>query len=297
MGPSGHRWGSSSGYEDKRADWSNKEDGGNDCATDGDTTKTRTIFRGQGKKRKLRRKRKRKRKRKKEKGKRKKEKGKRKKEKGRGRDVPREKFINITEKDLWALQRVLDSRKSSELHVQEEFGKEQQSVRFKSENCGGNGRSGRSVQDVERTRGTLWRRSPLKATCCLPQKRTQLTRWRRPSSTRTPLWKCWKIVAKGWMAPSFREFSNCRALHAAAWVDVQEASQRHSELKRKQKDAHERTFHHGESLLRTTKDHVKAEEVLNNSLGCLGVLVKDTAGNIHALTCGVPDRVSNETKS
>ena len=31
---------------------------------------------------------------------------------------------------------------------------------------------------------------------------------------------------------AFREFSNCRVLHEAAWVDVQEASRRLSEQKR-----------------------------------------------------------------
>ena len=71
---------------------------------------------------------------------------------------------------------------------------------------------------------------------------------------------------------AFREFSNCRALHKAPWVDVQEASRRHSVLKRKAEDAHE------------TWDHVKAEEVLNDSLGCLGTLVKDTAGR-HSRAC------------
>ena len=39
-----------------------------------------------------------------------------------------------------------------------------------------------------------------------------------------------------------------------------------------------------------------AEEVLNNSLGCLGELVRDTASATHALSRGVPDRDSNETK-
>ena len=39
-----------------------------------------------------------------------------------------------------------------------------------------------------------------------------------------------------------------------------------------------------------------AEEALNNSLGCLGALVWDTAGATHALTCRVPDRESNEAK-
>ena len=37
-------------------------------------------------------------------------------------------------------------------------------------------------------------------------------------------------------------------------------------------------------------------EVLDNGVGCLGTLVKDTAGATHALTCGVLDRESNETK-
>ena len=45
-----------------------------------------------------------------------------------------------------------------------------------------------------------------------------------------------------------------------------------------------------------TSDHVKAEVVLINGVGCLGTLVKDTAGRIHALACGVPDRELNETK-
>ena len=35
------------------------------------------------------------------------------------------------------------------------------------------------------------------------------------------------------MHSAFRECSNCRALHEAAWFDVKEASRRHSELKRK----------------------------------------------------------------
>ena len=37
-------------------------------------------------------------------------------------------------------------------------------------------------------------------------------------------------------------------------------------------------------------------EVFSNSLGCLGTLVKDTAGATHALAYGVPDRELNETK-
>ena len=41
---------------------------------------------------------------------------------------------------------------------------------------------------------------------------------------------------------------------------------------------------------------MKAEEVLNNSVGSLSTFVKDTAGATHALTCGVLDRESNETR-
>ena len=44
-----------------------------------------------------------------------------------------------------------------------------------------------------------------------------------------------------------------------------------------------------------TKDHMLAED-LNKRLGCLGDLVKDTAGATHALTCGVPDRESNDVR-
>ena len=35
------------------------------------------------------------------------------------------------------------------------------------------------------------------------------------------------------MDSAYREFSNCQALHEAAWFDVKEAGRRHSELKRK----------------------------------------------------------------
>ena len=47
---------------------------------------------------------------------------------------------------------------------------------------------------------------------------------------------------------------------------------------------------------RATEDLVSAEEELNDSLGRLGQLVTDTAGASHALSCGVPDRGSNEAK-
>ena len=97
------------------------------------------------------------------------------------------------------------------------------------------------------------------------------------------------------MDSAFREISNCRALHEAAWFDVKEAGRRHSELK-KNEEAHTRTFLQRESSRRATSDHVKAEGVLNNGVGCLGTLVRETANVTHAHACGVPDRESNETK-
>ena len=95
---------------------------------------------------------------------------------------------------------------------------------------------------------------------------------------------------------AYKEFSNCRALLAAAWFDAKEAGRRHSELKRQVEEAHTRTFLQRDCIRRATSDHVKAEEVLNNSVECPGTLVRETANATPALTCGVPDRESNEAK-
>ena len=80
---------------------------------------------------------------------------------------------------------------------------------------------------------------------------------------------------------AFREVSNCRALHDVTWVDLKRACQWTAELKRKADDAHERTR--------------SSEAAINLSLGCIGWFVKETANATHSLTCGVPDRESNET--
>ena len=86
------------------------------------------------------------------------------------------------------------------------------------------------------------------------------------------------------MDSASREFSNCRALLEAAWFDVKEAGRRHSELKRKAEEGHTRTFLKRESIRRATSDHVKAEEGLNNGVGCLGTLVKVTRFRVASLT-------------
>ena len=97
------RGASSSGYEDKRADWGNTGDRGNDYATEGDTDKNKDKDDASrtGKEKEAK------------KGMEKEKEKEQEKEKERGRDRSREKFINITKEDLWALHRVLDSRKST----------------------------------------------------------------------------------------------------------------------------------------------------------------------------------------
>ena len=68
------------------------------------------------------------------------------------------------------------------------------------------------------------------------------------------------------------------------------------DLKRKAYDAHDMTCSHRDWCRRATKELTKAEEALNDNLGCFGDLVKDTASSTYALSCGVPDRDNNETK-
>ena len=86
-----------------------------------------------------------------------------------------------------------------------------------------------------------------------------------------------------------KELNNCRALHGAACRDLEDVGTKTVEFKRKADDADHRNRSHKERCRRARKDQMMAEEVLNNSLGCLGCLVKYTAGATHALTSGVPD--------
>ena len=67
-------------------------------------------------------------------------------------------------------------------------------------------------------------------------------------------------------------------------------------MKRKADDADDRISFHRDQCRRATKELVSAEEELNDSLGRLGQLIKDTAGATHALSCGVGDRESNEVR-
>ena len=80
-----------------------------------------------------------------------------------------------------------------------------------------------------------------------------------------------------------------QALHEVTCVDLKNACPRTAELRRKATDAHERTRSHRERCRRATKEHTKSEAAINHN-------VKETANATHSLTCGVPDRESNETK-
>ena len=88
------------------------------------------------------------------------------------------------------------------------------------------------------------------------------------------------------------KLKDCRDLHDTVCRGVEDVSKRTIELKRKADHGHDKTRSHRERCRRATEDHMMAEEVHNNSLGCLGDLVKDTASATHALSCGVPDRDS-----
>ena len=103
---------------------------------------------------------------------------------------------------------------------------------------------------------------------------------------------CWANFLNG----AFREVNKCRVLHVETGADLKKACQGTAELKRKGTDVHVKTRSHRERCRRATKDHTRSEAAVNHSLGCLGWYVNETAAATHALTCGVPDRESNEIK-
>ena len=53
---------------------------------------------------------------------------------------------------------------------------------------------------------------------------------------------------------------------------------------------------HRERTRRITNEHTRVEAAVNPSLGNLGCCVKEAAAATHSLTCGVPDRESNEIR-
>ena len=69
------------------------------------------------------------------------------------------------------------------------------------------------------------------------------------------------------------DLTHFRALLEVACGDLADAGMKTIDLKRKADDADDRTCSHGYRRRRATEELETAEEVLNNSLGCLGDLV------------------------
>ena len=65
---------------------------------------------------------------------------------------------------------------------------------------------------------------------------------------------------------------------------------------RKADDAHEQMRTHRDRCRRATKEFETAEDDFNECLGSMEQLTQDTAEATHALSCGVPDRDSNEVR-
>ena len=109
---------------------------------------------------------------------------------------------------------------------------------------------------------------------------------------------CWATheAASAKLSSAFREVSNRRATHEAICAEVRRACHKTSELKRKATEAQENMISHRERTRRITNEHARAEALVNNSLGTPGHCVRDAAAATHSLTCGVPDRESNEIK-
>ena len=93
---------------------------------------------------------------------------------------------------------------------------------------------------------------------------------------------------------AFREVSNPRTTREVVCAEVNKASQRTSECKRKASEAHESVLSHRERTRRIKKEHTRAEAAANHSLGNLGCCVKEAATATHSSTFAVPDRESNE---
>ena len=151
-----------------------------------------------------------------------------------------------------------------ELHVQEEFGSEQQGVR--PESVAALDRLAEVYETFEDTWDFVVKESAAGDMLLASEEDVadKLDAAQQQDDALEALEECRKN-----MDSASREFSNYGALHEAAWVDVKETGRGHSELKRKAEEAHTRTFLQRESIRRPTSNHVKAEEALNNGVGSM----------------------------
>ena len=107
---------------------------------------------------------------------------------------------------------------------------------------------------------------------------------------------CWAAHDATGVCNVFREVCNRRAAHEEICVDAKKVLQRAFETKRKATEIHEDVAAHRERTRRITNVHARAEGHVNDGIGSLGKAPQAAAKATHSLTCGVPDRESNETK-
>ena len=84
--------------------------------------------------------------------------------------------------------------------------------------------------------------------------------------------------------------------HEEICVEARKVWQRTYDLKRKASEAQDNVFSYRERTRRISNEHARAEALVNDGLGSLGQAVRAAAQATHSLTCGVPDRESNEIK-
>ena len=95
---------------------------------------------------------------------------------------------------------------------------------------------------------------------------------------------------------AFRDVCNRRATHEVICVEAKKALHRTFETKRKAPELHEDVAAHRERTRRITNENARTEAYVNDGIGSLGNALQAAATATHSLTCGVPDRESNETK-
>ena len=98
------------------------------------------------------------------------------------------------------------------------------------------------------------------------------------------------------LSNAFREVCNRRAIHEVICVEAKKALHRTFEIKRKASEIQEGLATHRERTRRITNEHARAESHVNDGIGSLEQAVQVPAKATHNLTCGVPDRESNEIK-
>ena len=95
---------------------------------------------------------------------------------------------------------------------------------------------------------------------------------------------------------AFREVCKRRATHEVKCVEAKKALHRTFEIKLKASEVQEGLSTHRKRSRRITNEHARAEGHVNGGIGSLGRAVQAAAKATHSLTCGVPDRESNEIK-